>query len=305
MLRLPLLTLGLSFAASTGVLADRQYVVKNSCPTTVALFINGEPQGPLAAAGVTIQKTFPNTWSGFIYTDANGGNQNGSGMTRAGFHGDSNYYYIVVDPAYFNVGVRITPLDRVTRGDFCIAASCTDLSCPTAYQQPPTRFPPPTSTPPAAPLFQCPQPDAGYSVECVVVVLQLMNFLSLPAELQIYDCNGTGAQKWQLLSFSTGTRKSGSRERHTAWTRAVVRFLSGSLFLPPASGVRMKIWTCYDNLAAHSWYYTDDNRSSLNNAGTIPARRSMSSPDCRPFVCKRGSVRRTTSTRSGHLPRPE
>ena len=29
----------------------------------------------------------------------------------------------------------------------------------------------------------------------------------------------------------------------------------------------MKIWTCYDNLPAQEWYYTDDNRIALENQG--------------------------------------
>ena len=29
----------------------------------------------------------------------------------------------------------------------------------------------------------------------------------------------------------------------------------------------MKIWECYSGLAAQTWYYTDDNRISLQNEG--------------------------------------
>lgn len=38
----------------------------------------------------------------------------------------------------------------------------------------------------------------------------------------------------------------------------------------PANGDQMKIWTCYSGLAAQTWYYTNDNRISLQNAGTHP-----------------------------------
>ena len=31
----------------------------------------------------------------------------------------------------------------------------------------------------------------------------------------------------------------------------------------------MKIWTCYDNLPAQQWYYTDDNRIALENQGML------------------------------------
>ena len=29
----------------------------------------------------------------------------------------------------------------------------------------------------------------------------------------------------------------------------------------------MKIWTCYDNLKAQKWFYTNDNRIALENQG--------------------------------------
>jgi hypothetical protein len=115
---------------ATQALAVRKYSIVNSCPAAINLYINGESQGSLAANGGTTVKEYPNTWSGFIYTDANGGNQNGAGTTRAGFYGEvhiaswvtfpsltpirvqSNYYYIVVDPQGFNTAVSISPVER-------------------------------------------------------------------------------------------------------------------------------------------------------------------------------------------------
>ena len=38
--------------------------------------------------------------------------------------------------------------------------------------------------------------------------------------------------------------------------------------IAPASGTQLKIWTCYSGLAAQTWYYTGDNRISLQNQGT-------------------------------------
>ena len=35
----------------------------------------------------------------------------------------------------------------------------------------------------------------------------------------------------------------------------------------PGNGVGLKIWQCYDNLAAQQWFYTDDNRIKLNAPG--------------------------------------
>jgi hypothetical protein len=74
--------------------AARQYLITNKCPKPITLFINGESQGTLTANGGSTQRTFDNTFSGLIYTDANGGNQNGVGTTRAGFFGQVSH------PAY-------------------------------------------------------------------------------------------------------------------------------------------------------------------------------------------------------------
>ncbi|KAL0950037.1 hypothetical protein HGRIS_010045 [Hohenbuehelia grisea] len=37
--------------------------------------------------------------------------------------------------------------------------------------------------------------------------------------------------------------------------------------LTPANGVQLKIWECYDGLAAQAWHYTDDFRISLKDQG--------------------------------------
>ena len=41
------------------------------------------------------------------------------------------------------------------------------------------------------------------------------------------------------------------------------------IVLGPANGVLMKIWQCYDGLAAQQWYYTADDRISLENQGML------------------------------------
>ncbi|TFK37574.1 ricin B lectin domain-containing protein [Crucibulum laeve] len=35
----------------------------------------------------------------------------------------------------------------------------------------------------------------------------------------------------------------------------------------PANGIPMKIWQCFDGLAAQTWFFTDDNRIALFNQG--------------------------------------
>jgi len=37
---------------------------------------------------------------------------------------------------------------------------------------------------------------------------------------------------------------------------------------PFGNDVGMKIWTCYDNLKAQSWDYTNNNQIALDNRGT-------------------------------------
>ncbi|EDR09941.1 carbohydrate-binding module family 13 protein, partial [Laccaria bicolor S238N-H82] len=72
--------------------------------------------------------------------------------------------------------------------------------------------------------------------------------------VQIYDCNGTGAQKWVLSKGSTKILVAGTNYCLDA----------GSA---PANGVAMKIWQCYDNLAAQQWMYGNDNKITLEGKG--------------------------------------
>lgn len=69
-----------------------------------------------------------------------------------------------------------------------------------------------------------------------------------------YDCNGTPAQNFILERGSTSVKVNGTNFCLDAGAS-------------PANGVGMKIWTCYDNLPAQEWYYTDDNRVALENQG--------------------------------------
>lgn len=89
MVRFPLLT-ALLASPITLVLGVREYIILNQCPSAITLYINGESQGSLAANGGSTTRELIDNWSGFIYTDANGGNQNGTGTTRAGFYGQAS-----------------------------------------------------------------------------------------------------------------------------------------------------------------------------------------------------------------------
>lgn len=80
--------IGLPFAPALA----RLYTIVNKCPTDINLIVNGQSQGNLAAKGGLITKTYPQNWTGIIYTDTNGGDAaTGEFTTRAGFHGDVSF----------------------------------------------------------------------------------------------------------------------------------------------------------------------------------------------------------------------
>ncbi|KAF9440465.1 carbohydrate-binding module family 13 protein, partial [Macrolepiota fuliginosa MF-IS2] len=72
--------------------------------------------------------------------------------------------------------------------------------------------------------------------------------------VQIFDCNGTPAQQWDLQVGETHVRVA-----NTAFCLD-----AGN---SPANGTPMKIWTCFDNLPAQDWFYTGDDRIALTNQG--------------------------------------
>ncbi|KAF9449375.1 carbohydrate-binding module family 13 protein, partial [Macrolepiota fuliginosa MF-IS2] len=71
--------------------------------------------------------------------------------------------------------------------------------------------------------------------------------------VQIYDCNASNAQDWVF-----------ARPEPTS-----LKVWSGTYCLDagstPRNGVGVKIWECFDNLPAQTWFYTDDNRIALYN----------------------------------------
>ncbi|RDB27209.1 Endo-1,4-beta-xylanase A [Hypsizygus marmoreus] len=257
--------------------AARQIIVTNKCPSAINIFQNGESQGSLAS-GSSRTSTVTNNFSGFIYTDANGGSQSGAGTTRAGFFGQRAYYYLVVDPNGFNTAVTITPSQAPNNG-FCVPAACSSVTCSTAFTSPPTAFPPTSTSPPTVPLYRCPK--TPNNVGFTITFCPSGSFPPPPTEtgrvlhpngrnnkcldvrgavyangtpVQIYDCNGTGAQQWIFNRANTKVRVANRNFCLDAGTT-------------PASGVGMKIWTCYDNLPAQAWYYTNDNRIAVTGKG--------------------------------------
>ncbi|KAH0589733.1 hypothetical protein H2248_005454 [Termitomyces sp. 'cryptogamus'] len=77
--------LTLLFPGSLG----RVYNIFNNCPQSINIYINGKSQGKVAT-GTTLVRNLAKTWSGSIYTDANGGQPDGSNGTKAGFSGKAS-----------------------------------------------------------------------------------------------------------------------------------------------------------------------------------------------------------------------
>ena len=46
-----------------------------------------------------------------------------------------------------------------------------------------------------------------------------------------------------------------------------IRRLMNVRRLAPANGQQLKIWQCYDNLPAQTWFYTADQRIAVVNSG--------------------------------------
>ncbi|KAF8970080.1 G-X-X-X-Q-X-W domain-containing protein [Flammula alnicola] len=247
----------------------RQYTVINKCPSDVNLFIAGALDSSIPAGG-SVTRTLP-VDAGFFYTDANGGDGNSAGTTRAGFF--ENFYYIVKDPSYLNIGMTVAPHGQTSSSGFCTVAECESVDCTTAFSFPPTGFMVPTNVPPSPPLYLCNTPNTNYDItfcptgkfptagatihpnfntaKCMDV--RGANFAN-GTPVQIYDCNGTPAQSWTIRRGSTKVQLTGTNFCLDAGTH-------------PANGIGLKIWQCYDNLPAQQWYYTEDNRIALEGQG--------------------------------------
>ncbi|KAJ8486903.1 hypothetical protein ONZ45_g14514 [Pleurotus djamor] len=70
----------------------------------------------------------------------------------------------------------------------------------------------------------------------------------------INDCNGKATQDWVLSSRTTQVKLAGTDFCLDAGSK-------------PGDRVQMKLWKCYDNLPAQTWYATDDKRIALKDKG--------------------------------------
>ncbi|KAJ7917764.1 carbohydrate-binding module family 13 protein [Mycena leptocephala] len=91
----------------------------------------------------------------------------------------------------------------------------------------------------------------GYSNKCLDVRGAVFaNGTPVQMQVFLYDCNGSQAQKWII--------KRGRGSVQVAGTSYCLD--AGS---SPANGAGMKIWQCYDDLAAKTWFY-DGVQKTLN-----------------------------------------
>ncbi|PPQ97857.1 hypothetical protein CVT26_013026 [Gymnopilus dilepis] len=266
--------LGLTWLVTSLAQDVAEYHVINECPAALNLYINGQ-QDSLIDSGSSDFKILGLSLTSF-YTDLNGGNPNGSLSTQAHFNPATNqfmWYYIVKSPDNFNTGVEILTSQTAANG-ICEPAECVDASCNTAFT--PATAPTSFTTPSAPLLNQCAKTIVVYNVtfcpggffpgnapSSTTIHPDFDDSKCLDVQgavyengtpVQIFDCNGTGAQQWELTRGSTKVKVAGQNFCLDA----------GST---PANGVGMKIWECFDNLPAQQWFYTDDNRIALENQG--------------------------------------
>lgn len=81
---LGLLVLLYASSSAVGQGLERMYVVHNTCPGPINLFIGGQLETTALPTRHAISKV-ANVDAGYWYTDANGGRYTGVGTVRAGF----------------------------------------------------------------------------------------------------------------------------------------------------------------------------------------------------------------------------
>ncbi|KAF5314651.1 hypothetical protein D9611_007089 [Ephemerocybe angulata] len=61
----------------------------------------------------------------------------------------------------------------------------------------------------------------------------------------------------------------------------------------PTNGTKLKLWDCYDNLPAQSWYFTDDNRIALKDQGfciDLPDGKQTDGQVLQIWACSTGNT---------------
>ncbi|KAG6906890.1 hypothetical protein DXG01_011478 [Tephrocybe rancida] len=98
--------------------------------------------------------------------------------------------------------------------------------------------------------------------------------------VQIFDCNGTPAQKWKITRGTTSVQIQAAPFCLDAGSN-------------PHKGVGVKIWQCYANLPAQTWFYTADNRIALKDKGLcldVPNGAHFSGNQVQTWTCTNGNT---------------
>ncbi|KAH6871963.1 G-X-X-X-Q-X-W domain-containing protein [Coprinopsis sp. MPI-PUGE-AT-0042] len=279
---LPLSLVYLATCKLLGVSAQT-YTVLNNCPTSIDLHIGSTFDSTLTT-GAQVVKTGLGPTPGHFWTPTNGGLRDGANVAAAaGFRMNPNewFYYIVEEQNHneFNTGISITPSVPATDG-FCTIARCDQGGCPGAFDFGPSApnyqgyEPPILPTDPARnpPFYQCKTPGVNF----LITFCPSGQWPSPPGEVlrnnwndkcldvrggvfqngtpvQIYDCTTSPQQYWVYHRGIGQVRVKGTN----------FCLDSGS---DPINGSQMKIWECYENLPAQTWFRTWDSR--LVRAGT-------------------------------------
>ncbi|GJJ16223.1 hypothetical protein Clacol_010519 [Clathrus columnatus] len=194
------------------------------------------------------------------------------GGTYAGLYIPWDYYYIVRNSSYFNVGVSVTPGDKRPTNGFCGVASCDSANCATAFDSQPdlAKIDPIPGTPPTPPMYGCGYgnvynvtwcpsgtfPDQssiprsihpkGDPSKC----LDVRNNIHVNGNpVQVFDCNGSGAQLWLLSRGETRVR------------------LAETDFCLDASSSQFILFLISIGLPQQLWVYTADDHLNVFGRG--------------------------------------
>ncbi|KAI5449775.1 hypothetical protein NCC49_004065 [Naganishia albida] len=281
-----MLKLSLFLAALTSALAQNVPVTFiNQCATTVSPQFLGTGNGianpaPLTSGG-QVTLNINSIFTGFIAA-ATDGNSVYGGASLIYVNLNSGNYWLPSSPSLRNV--------QGFDAGFCQPTSCQDANfCTTLARSPLTE--PGSAVTPCPPQLRCTTLNQGFTVTfCPGPRSPLLppvlgppacqngggtNSQGSPiypngnrgkcldlranervngAAVQIYDCNGSSAQRWSINRGAGQVRLTGTNFCLDAGSN-------------PGNGIKMKIWQCYDNLPAQNWYFTGDNRIALTNQG--------------------------------------
>ncbi|PPQ94412.1 hypothetical protein CVT25_002500 [Psilocybe cyanescens] len=256
----------LLFLASVGKAAaqnspSRLYEIGNNCPVPLRLYINGNYDSTLHLHDKIVKDLGP--YGGIAAITQGGTDILG---TTVRFFGNNNpnagLYYVVKNPDQFNVGVYVGTNYGGNNG-FCTDIRCENADCADAFSKIQPGLDGQTNTPATPPLHSCVEPNLSFSVTfCPSGLLPTPapptvaihpyassskcldvrgNVQADGTPVQIYDCNGSAAQKWTLGNGPTKIKLAGTN------------FCLDATSANPSNGTGMKIWTCYDDLVAQQW----------------------------------------------------